>query len=258
VGKKLRLLLTISVALVVVTCASANAPIEAGNWIDPDHGWGRHGHFDRVYSTDDGGAHWHLIYDGQASDVLGIYRVSLLSGIVEEGPRGSTNYWTRDGGRHWFTSAVLPAFWGGGVRIAGHGHFLYWGDGDTLRRITPWPPTGVYARCRIPFTKPFRKLPGDTCDDGAVRDLRTSVVLQVPSTRLEDLANIPGGVIGLLMRTPAAPSSDPLARVVVVQPPKQTVFPLPAPSRTHQFRFAPSEACHHKSRSCRTASRTPS
>ena len=92
-------------------------------------------------ATDDGGRHWRQVFDrdstwragGLDSSTLDVLRWSRRAGFVSidgSGPdfTGHSEYWTRDGGRHWWRTEALGA---------GHPTFCDWDDssGECTTRV---------------------------------------------------------------------------------------------------------------------------
>jgi hypothetical protein len=172
-------------ALVLVSAAGAtHSP-----WPDAKHGWELRGDVDSggLYSTEDGGRHWHLIYPARGSDIMGFLRTSANAGAISIDYKAPEQYWTRDNGRHWHFTRRLPAFWAGGMDLAGQGRLLYWSRGHVVYQVRNWPP-----------------------EPGAA--LRLRLLHRVADGRFMDLAWIPGGAVGVIFREPGSPTT-PLARV---------------------------------------------
>jgi hypothetical protein len=101
----------------------------------------------RVCATEDGGKTWRTIFHG-GNYVFDVARTSLTTGIVSTGAYGHSEWWTRDGGAHWYSTGVVndgPEPIGsskGRPIFRGRGTTLFWmrSLGDTIWRIAPWPP----------------------------------------------------------------------------------------------------------------------
>ena len=148
------------------------APAVPGHssWLDPRHGWVSRE--TGVYATDDGGARWHRIYAGPATDVV---RTSPTSGVIRvatvaPGCVCAYNLVTADGGRHW---KPTRAFGGG---LVGRGRSLYWlaAGGLEIRQVSPWPPART-------------------------GEIRSRTVATVENGKFVSLALVPGGVAGLVL-----------------------------------------------------------
>jgi hypothetical protein len=174
-------------ALVLASVGSASH----SPWPDPMHGWEVHGDVDRggLYSTEDGGHHWHLIYPIHGVDIMDFLRTSVNGGVISIDYKAPEQYWTRDNGYHWYFTRHLPAFWEGGTNLAGRGRLLYWSRGHLLYQVKNWPPP-------------------------ARAELRLRLIGRIGDGTFADLASIPGGAVGAILREPSSPTS-PLARVLV-------------------------------------------
>jgi hypothetical protein len=91
-----------------------------------------------VYSSDDGGVTWHLVYPRSAVRVA---RVSPSSGMIAVGDRISkcgcrqVRLWTANGGGTW--TRTPKAVGSGFAAAAGT---LWWWRGASLYHAAPWPP----------------------------------------------------------------------------------------------------------------------
>jgi hypothetical protein len=146
-----------------------DAPAVPGHesWLDARHGWvsGESG----VFSTDDGGRTWSVIFPQPAVTVI---RTSLRAGLIRvaavtAGCACAYDLWTVDGGRHWNATRAIA----GGV--IGRGGLLYWlGSGAVeIRQVSPWPPAGP---------------------------IRSRTIAAVDTGKFVALALVPGGVAGLV------------------------------------------------------------
>jgi hypothetical protein len=185
---KRALLASVAGALLLVSSGAAtHSP-----WPDARHGWevfcDRDGTCS-LYSTEDGGRHWHMIFDGETDDVMGWLRTSARAGVLSINTKAPEQYWTRDNGRHWIFTRRLPAFWQGGLSLAGKGHFLFWSREHTLYQVVNWPPERRVA-------------------------LRLRVVSRMSNGSFADLAWIPRGVAAVVLRAPGLPTI-PLVRVLL-------------------------------------------
>jgi len=110
------------------------------SWPDARHGW--LSREDGVWSTDDGGKHWHRIFPRPAVTVV---RTSTRAGVIRVAAVAAPctcaqDYWTIDGGKHWIVTWAIE----GG--LIGRGTSLYWVEGGTdIQQVTPWPPVGRIA-----------------------------------------------------------------------------------------------------------------
>ena len=109
---------------------------EYRSFSDVMHGWASRE--DGVYSTDDGGATWRLVYPRSAVRVA---RVTPASGMISVGDRISrcgcrqVRLWTADGGATWARTG--GAVGSGFVAATGT---LWWWRGASLYRAAAWPP----------------------------------------------------------------------------------------------------------------------
>jgi hypothetical protein len=166
-----------------------------------------------LYSTEDGGRHWHLIFRAQGDDIMDFLRTSANAGVISINLKAPEQYWTSDNGRHWHFTRRLPAFWQAGTDLAGKGHLLHWSRGHVLYRVRNWPP-----------------------EPGAGPRLR--LLYGVSNGRFTDLAWIPGGVAGVILREPGSPTAR-LARVLLRRSKRTYVIRLrdPDPARAAQVRW---------------------
>jgi hypothetical protein len=109
---------------------------EYRSFSDGTHGWASRE--DGVYSTDDGGATWRLVYPRSA---LRVARVSPATGMISVGDRISrcgcrqVRLWTADGGATWTRT---PSAVGSGFAAAAG--TLWWWRGASFYRAAAWPP----------------------------------------------------------------------------------------------------------------------
>jgi len=136
-----------------------------------------------LYSTEDGGRHWHMIFDGEIDDINEFLRTSARAGVISINTKAPEQYWTRDNGRHWHYTRRIPAFWFTGTSLAGRGRLLFWSRAHSLYRVTNWPPPRSV-------------------------ELRVRIVKRVPDGSFEDLAWIPGGVVSAVLREPEAAAAS--------------------------------------------------
>lgn len=131
---------TAALFAVLVSASAATGSLEGGSddrggdvpaqisWADAKHRYGwvssasparrfcsRDGNV--LCATDDGGKHWRPIFRG-GSYVFGYLRWSKTAGVVSAGGYSHFELWTRDGGRHWWSTR---AFSQGGVGELGLG-----------------------------------------------------------------------------------------------------------------------------------------
>lgn len=165
-----------------------------------------------LYSTEDGGRHWHVIFDGEIDDIMGFLRTSASAGVISINYKAPEQYWTRDNGRHWYFTRRIPAFWAGGLNLAGKGHSLFWSRTRVLYQVTNWPP-------RRPT------------------ELRLRLVERFRDASFTDLAWVPGGVAGTVLRDAAAPTA-PLVRVVLRKRRSNAIVRLRDPDPARAARVA--------------------
>lgn len=130
-------------------------------------------------------------------------RTSATAGVISIDFKAPEQYWTRDNGRHWARTRRLPAFWQGGTSLAGRGRLLFWSRRHLIYQVTNWPPS---RRAR----------------------LRLKRVIRIPDGVVVDLAWIPGGVAGAVLRDPIG-SNAPLARVILQRRNQRAVIGLRDP-----------------------------
>ena len=191
-------------ALLVLGLASAGSATHSP-WPDARHGWEVRGDVDTggLYSTEDGGRHWHLIYPAAGVDIMGFLRTSAAAGVLSIDFRAPEQYWTGDNGRHWTRTRRLPAFWQAGTNLAGKGPALFWSRARVLYQVANWPP--------------HRR-----------RALRLRRVVRVPDGMFTDLAWIPGGVSGAVLRDGTIPNAS-VARVLLIRHGKRAFVRLRDP-----------------------------
>ena len=114
-------------ALAALALAPVGGAVESP-WPDAQHGWAircfqqaqqpkprcRPG----LYSTEDGGGHWRLIYQSGNREINGFLRTSVTSGVVSVDAESPKQYWTRDNGARWYRTRRLPSFAEPGVDVA--------------------------------------------------------------------------------------------------------------------------------------------
>jgi PQQ-like domain len=116
--------------------ASDSGLSEYRSFADGAHGWVSRE--DGVYSTDDGGRSWRLVYPRSAVRVA---RVTASSGMIAVGDRSSrcgcrqVRLWTVDGGGTW-----IPTPRAVGAGFAAASGTLWWWRGASLYRAAVWPP----------------------------------------------------------------------------------------------------------------------
>jgi hypothetical protein len=120
---------------------------------------------------------------------MGWLRTSPRAGVISINLKAPEQYWTRNNGRHWHFTRRLPAFWQGGLNLAGKGRSLFWSRAQALYQVANWPP----ARARA---------------------LRLRLIRRVPDGSFADLAWIPRGVVGVILRKSGSPGA-PLVRVLL-------------------------------------------
>src|SRR5919201_2830820 len=151
-------------ALALVSAGSASTTFRprGASWLDARHAWAPNNadpwpctdeHLtrgvsgSRVCTTEDGGKTWRSIFHG-GNYVFALVRTPLTTGIVSTGAYSHSEWWTVDGGGHWYSTGVVydgPAPIGSAKAkpiLRGRGHTLFWIRrlGDTIWRIAPWPP----------------------------------------------------------------------------------------------------------------------
>ena len=187
--------------LVIATSGSASH----SPWPDARHGWEVRGDVDTggLYSTEDGGKTWHLIYRANGVDIMDFLRTSASAGAISIDFKAPEQYSTRDNGGHWTRTRRLPAFWQGGTSLAGRGRILFWSRSHRLYQVTNWPPP--------------RRV-----------QLRLREAARIQDGVFTDLVWIPGGVAGTVLRDPIG-SNAPLARVMLQRRDRGAVIRLRDP-----------------------------
>jgi len=183
-------------------------------WPDARHGWEMRCDREGVcslYATEDGGRHWHRIFNGETDDVMGFLRTSAIGGVISINLKAPEQYWTLDNGRHWYFTRRLPPFWQGRINLAGRGRLLFWSRESSLYRVTNWLPS--------------RKTP-----------LRLRRVAVLGDGSFEDLAWVPRGVAGVVLRNRDA-SNAPLAQVLIRRGPKNFLVRLRDPDSATALRI---------------------
>ena len=79
-------------ALSALALVPASGAVESP-WPDSRHGWAERCDPDRpsprcphgLYSTEDGGRHWRLIFPADGGDISGFFRTSATAGVVSTG-----------------------------------------------------------------------------------------------------------------------------------------------------------------------------
>ena len=178
--------------LLLIFAIPSSGSATHSQWPDARHGWQVFCDGDgtcSLYSTEDGGRHWHMIFDGETDDINDFLRTSARAGVISINTKAPEQYWTRDNGRHWNFTRRLPAFWQSGLNLAGKGQLLFWSRGQVLYQVANWPP-----RRR--------------------GELRLRLVHRVPDGSFQDLAWIPRGAAAAILRAPGSPAS-PLVRVFI-------------------------------------------
>jgi hypothetical protein len=203
---------------VVAALAGASVLVSAGaastafrprdaSWLDARHGWApnyyishwscsdahppRGASDSRVCATEDGGKTWRTIFHG-GNYIFDVARTSLQAGIVSTGAYGHNEYWTIDGGAHWYSTGAVydgpePIGSTKGMPIfRGRGRVLFWMRrlGDTIWRVTPWPPPAQPA-CEGTWSWSldidYDAAPdGNICDGLATDDLRSTPAFSLP------------------------------------------------------------------------------
>jgi PQQ-like domain len=169
---------------------------EHRSFSDPLNGWASRE--DGVYTTEDGGQSWRLLYPRSA---LRVARVSALTGMIALGDQASAcgcrqvRLWTADGGARWHPTAEAV-----GSGFVGASGTLWWWRGGRLYRAAQWPPaaSGLVRRHAA-------HLPG----------------------AIVDAAPIPDGVAALVTRRVAGLGLDGSPRLLLVQGTRVRVHHLP-------------------------------
>jgi hypothetical protein len=195
------------------------------SWLDARHAWApnyasrwpcsdarppRGASDSRVCATDDGGKTWRTIFHG-GNYVFDVARTSLTTGIVSTGAYGHSEWWTIDGGAHWYSTGVVydgpePIGSAKGLpHFRGRGHTLFWMRtfGDTIWRIAPWPPIpppscdGTWSWS---LDLDYDASPdGNICVGQAVDgDMRSTPALVLPGRRLLELTPFKDGSFAAL------------------------------------------------------------
>jgi hypothetical protein len=223
----MRLVVVAACLLSGVVLAVEAWALPAESWVGSQYGWtatpplGCKPPRD-VCSTEDGGASWHGIFNG-GTFVFGVVRTSASAGVVSTGRQLSARFWTRDNGRHWYSTRRI------GPEFQGSGRYLFWiSFGRRLYQVRPWPPRGR-ARCRgVWAAGAFETVAakgGNVCSGRAVEaGMKSSVVATLDEGRLVGLSNVPGGIIATVDGT--GTSAPP--RIVRYRNGKLAVIDLPA------------------------------
>jgi hypothetical protein len=180
-------------------------------WPDFQHGWAIRCGPDvpspgcpyGLYSTEDGGRRWHLIYRANGGHIAGFLRTSATTGVLSVGLEQPRQYWTRDNGRRWFRTHRLPGFEELGVDVAGMRGDLFWSRDSALYEVVNWVPR-----------------PGS--------ELRLGVVHRVQRGAFTDIDAVPSGVAAAILRAPGA-TDVPLARVLIGRLGRLSIVRLPEP-----------------------------
>jgi len=197
-------------ALLALALAPVGGAVESP-WPDSRHGWAIRCSPEKppprcpygLYSTEDGGRRWRLIYRAGGSDIAGFLRTSTTSGVLSTRLEAPKQYWTRDNGDRWYPTRHLPWFEELRVDVAGKGGDLFWSRDKILYQIMNWVPR-----------------PGS--------ELRPAVVYRLRDATFTDLAATPPGVAATILRAPGA-SGVPLARVLIGRLGSISIVPLPGP-----------------------------
>ena len=175
-------------------------------------------------ASEDGGRTWRHIFPSPADEgVTDFAQTGPRTGIVSlDTFESSPEWWTRDN-RHWFPTSVV----GAPHDMRGHDSYLFTGGGSKgtayLWRITPWPPTGDFARCRGRFLG--ERVPRVLrCFAGAKKPLRRTLVARVQRGYFTVIANAPGGAVALVY---GAEHKGPFLRVVIHRYGRTEVSELP-------------------------------
>jgi hypothetical protein len=194
------------------------------SWLDARHAWAPNyyvnhwscsdahparGGDSRVCATEDGGKTWRTIFHG-GNYIFDVARTSLKAGIVSTGAYGHSEYWTIDGGAHWYSTGTVydgPEPIGsskGRPIFRGRGHVLFWmrSVGDTIWRVTPWPPVTPSA-CNGTWSwsldLEYDASPdGNICDGRPVDDMHSTQVFWLAGRSLYDVTPFKDGSFAAL------------------------------------------------------------
>ena len=135
------------------TCAGADPYITS--WADGRHAWqirldARGGCTDRLWSTENGGRTWHLVYRGRFGP-LGtvVERTSARAGVIFPARLERTRaraLWTNDNGRHWHRTGEIGQRSNPVFAVHGRGRLLFWVTTRALYRVDRWPSRRQRAR----------------------------------------------------------------------------------------------------------------
>lgn len=170
---------------------------EYHSFSDAAHGWASRE--DGVFSTENGGQSWKLIYPRSA---VRLARTSALAGILATGDRTSScgcrtrRFWTDDGGVTWHSTREA-----GGGGFVGSGGMLWWWRTGRLFRAVTWPPV-----------------------NGVLRGRQVASV----SGAIVDAKPIPAGVLALATSRVAGLGLDSSPRLVFAQGEGVSVLNLPS------------------------------
>jgi hypothetical protein len=192
------------------------------SWLDARHAWAPNyaSHWpcadahpasgdSRVCATEDGGKTWRTIFHG-GNYVFDVARTSLTTGIVSTGAYGHSEWWTRDGGTHWYATGAIydgPEPIGsakGPLNFRGRDHTLFWvrNLGDTIWRVRPWPPVPPPS-CDGTWSwsldvESDASPDGDICVARPTDDMRSTPAFSLPRRRLLELTPFKDGSFAAL------------------------------------------------------------
>lgn len=176
--------------------ASPKAIPRASEWIDARHGWTWHYPSTKLYTTDDGGRTWHAVFTGSNFLFNPSIWTSRSAALVSTGRQAGATFWTRDGGRRWYGTQVVPL----GAAASGRGSLLFWHQyRDTLYRVEGWPPRGDFP-CE-PGDWPPAQPPGHRIclDPPGDAGMRSIVAARLERGVFREMRSVAGGVVGLVL-----------------------------------------------------------
>jgi hypothetical protein len=196
-----------STSVALALPADVSRPVSVYGWADAQHGWSSNPPACRpaadLCATEDGGRTWHGIFNG-GTFIFANVRTSTRAGFVSTGRTESTEFWTRDNGRHWYRTGQVRGF------ARGSGRYLFWSEyrevGGVLHQVTPWPPREP-VRClkwaRGAFGEPYGTRPSgpfSVCAGGPREaGMHSREVFRLPpGQNFGLLHSVPGGVAALV------------------------------------------------------------
>ena len=169
------------------------------SWADARHGWIARGGYKcrpaaELCATENGGKSWHGIWLGFGGEIEQYARTSAHAGLFVN---RSSVWWTRDNGRHWFQTDLVP-----GTPWIARTDSIIGQSGLSLVRVRPWPPRGR-ARCPRRFVNgalPGAKstFPRNVCVAVVNAGMRIDQLARVRADEgIGTLVPVPRGVAGL-------------------------------------------------------------